>query len=65
MPFCQNQIEIVYYFLINYIVVQKVWDKCDRWVAMSSIRHDTIVNHFQNFHVIGLNKYQNLVWRGV
>jgi len=38
--------------------MQKVWDKYDSWVRVSIARHNIIVNHFQNFHIIGLNKHQ-------
>jgi len=61
VPLCQNKVDTVVHLLINCKVLQEVWDKCDRWVKLSLVRHNIIINHFQNFHIIERNKDQNLV----
>jgi len=57
--------ESVQHVFVSCEVEQKVWDNCDRWIGISSVRQHTIVNHYQNFYLLCCNKKANVVWKGV
>jgi len=57
--------ETIQYLFTYCEVSQKVWDKCDRWVGLTSVRNNDIINHFRNFYAIGLSKKANIVWKGM
>jgi len=46
-------------------VAQKVWDNCNNWLGISSVRHNDVVSQFRNFYVTGLGRKGNQVWKGV
>ena len=58
-------VETIQHLLIGCEVGQKVWDNCDNWLDISSVRHNDVLNHFRNFYVIGLGRKGNQVWKGV
>jgi len=64
-PLCQKVEETIQHLLIGCEVVQKIWDNYDRRLGFSSVRHDDIVNHYENFYVIGLSKKANMIWKGM
>jgi len=43
---CRNVEETTQHIFINCEVTQNVWDNRDRWLGMSFVRHNNIVNHF-------------------
>jgi len=45
-PLCMKEEETIQYLLMYCEVSQRVWDKCDRWVGLTSLRNNDIVNHF-------------------
>jgi len=51
-PLCKKTQETAQHMFINCEVAQKVWDNCDRWIGISFVRQQTIVNHYQNFYII-------------
>jgi len=62
---CKKSVENVQNFFISCEIAQKVLDKCNRWIGISSVRQQTIVHHFQIFHLLGFNRNINIVWKGV
>jgi len=46
-------------------VAIKVWDSCDRWIGITSVRHKVIDIHFQNFYLLCCNGKVNDVWKGM
>ena len=64
-PLCKKAEESVQHVFINCEVAQKVWDNCDRWIGISSVRQHTIVNHYQNFYLLCYNRKANVVWKSV
>ena len=42
-----------------------MWEKCDRWLGLTSVRNKDITNHFRNFFAIGLSKNSNIIWKGM
>jgi len=50
--------------MINCEVAQRLWIKCDKWVRMTVVRTNDIVNYFCNFYLFGLTNKQNCVWKG-
>jgi len=62
---CRKVEETAQHVLINCEVEQKVWDSCDRWIGISSVRHHKVVNHFQNFQLFSVNKNINTMWNGM
>jgi len=45
-PLCKKVEETTQHVFINCEITQKVWDNCDKWIRISSIRHQTVINHF-------------------
>jgi len=41
---CKKVKETTQHVLINCDVAQKVWQNCNRWIRVSSVRHNKIVN---------------------
>ena len=37
-PLCQEQLETINHLFITCMVVQRVWDICDRWVGVNLVR---------------------------
>jgi len=62
---CNKEIESIQHLLITCKVAQRLWIKCDRWVGLTSVRVNDIVNHFYSFHLVGLSKKANCVWKGM
>jgi len=38
---------------------------CDRWVNLTSINHNQIIESYQHFYLICQNAKQNEAWKGV
>jgi len=34
-------------------------------IGASTVRNNNFINHFHIFHLTSLNKYHNLVWKGM
>jgi len=62
-PLCMKEEETIQHLLMYCEVSQIVWDNCDRWVGLTSVRNNDIINHFRNFYAIGLSKKANIVWK--
>jgi len=45
-PLCKKVEETVQHILTSCEVGHKVWDKYNRWLGVSSVRHNNIVDHF-------------------
>jgi len=43
-PLCNIEEETIQHVFFKCLVAQKVWDKCDSWIGIDSIRHHTTVN---------------------
>lgn len=52
---CQSEYEITNHLFVTCSVVQNIWDKCDRWVGVSLVRHKNIRCHFSKFYLTKLN----------
>ena len=64
-PLCNNKDETVQHVFFECIVAQKVWDNCDRWIGIHSVRHNKAGSHLMNFYLIWFNKKVNTVWKGM
>jgi len=64
-PLCKKSEETAQHVFISCEIAQKVWDNCDRWIGISSVRQQTMVNHYHNSHLLAFNKKINIVWKGV
>jgi len=62
---CNNIEETVQHVLFECVVTQKVWDNCDRWISIHSVRPNFAANHFMSFNLIWCWKKVNSVWRGM
>jgi len=51
-PLCAKEEETIQQLFISCEVSQSVWDMCDRWLGVISVRNENIINHFRNFYVI-------------
>jgi len=60
-PLCNKEVETTYHILIDFDVVQRIWAKCDKWVGLTSVRNNTITNHFCSFYLSGLSNKHNYV----
>jgi len=45
-PFCQECVELTQHLFVTCKVAQKVWDQCERWLGIVTIRHESIIVHF-------------------
>jgi len=41
-PLCNKVEETAQHVFINFEIAKRVWDNCDRWIGISSLRHHTI-----------------------
>jgi len=64
-PLCNIEEEIVQHVFFKCSVAQKVWDKCDTWIGIESVRHHTDITHFMNFSLTWCNKKTNIVWKQI
>jgi len=62
---CMKEEETIQHLFTYCEVSQRVWDKCDRWVKLTTVRNNDIINHFRKFYAIGLSKKANIVWKGM
>jgi len=46
---CNHEDETIQHVLFECIVAQKVWDNCDRWIGIYSVRPNTVGSHFYEF----------------
>jgi len=63
-PFCNKnvEIEIGEHLYITCETAQRVGDS---WIGVSSVRHQSVLNHFRSFYRVGCNKKSNAVWKGM
>jgi len=45
---CHMHEENANYLFLNCDIARKIWDNCDNWIGNTSVRHCSIVNHFQS-----------------
>jgi len=64
-PLCNSTKETVQHILFECVVAQKIWDNCDRWISIHSIRPNFAASHFMSFNLIWYGKKVNSVWRGM
>ena len=42
-----------------------VWNLCNKWVGISSVQHNQLNMHFQQFSLMALNSKENKIWKGL
>ena len=48
-PLCQDGVESTNHLFNTCIMVQQVWDQCDRWIGKVGVRHQTLLLIFRVF----------------
>jgi len=48
-PLWWKEEETIQHLFIRCDVSQSVWDKCDRWLGVISVRNENIINHLEIF----------------
>ena len=51
------------HMFFSYLVTSQIWNKSDIWSGINSVHQNCAKEHFSQFHIIGLNKKQNIVWK--
>jgi len=55
--------ETAQHLFINCVMVKKVWDTCESWVGILSVRHDSVLPHYHHFQLsISTTKHYQL-WK--
>jgi len=62
-PLCKRVEETAQHLFINCVVVQEVWDACERWIGIMSVRHESILPHYYHFHLPMLTTKGNQLWK--
>jgi len=52
-PLCNQHTEATQHLFLSCVMIQKVWDNCDKWIDISSIRQNFVFKHFRSFHLLG------------
>jgi len=52
-PLCQDDVESNDHLFNTCIVVQQVWDLCDRWIGKVGVRYQATLVNFQSFCLLG------------
>jgi len=60
-PLCNNEDETIQHVLFECIVAQKMWDNCNIWIGIYSVRPNTTGSHFTSFYLTWCNKKVNVV----
>jgi len=62
---CQDGVESTDHLFNTCIVVQQVWDQCDRWIGKVGVRHQATHVNFQSFCLLGQKQSVNRAWKGL
>jgi len=60
-PLCNKHTKSTHHLLLSCEMTQKVWDTCDKWLGILSVRHYSVINHFRSFYKVGCSKKANVV----
>jgi len=64
-PLCLESVESDQHLFVMCKVAQNVWDQCERWVGIASVRHETIEAHFLSFCLLFRRHSINVAWKGM
>ena len=55
-PLCGREEESTSHILITCVVSSSVWNMCNSWLEISTVNHNVLVNHFDQFLCLCFNK---------
>jgi len=64
-PLCQDGVESTDHLFNTCIMVQQVWDQCDKWIGKVGVRHQATHVNFQSFCLVGQKQSVNRAWKGM
>lgn len=62
---CGNEEETTSHILVLCEESIKVWNMCLSWLGISSVNHNELICHFEQFSCLCLNKEGNRLWKSM
>ena len=62
---CGREKESTSHILVSCKVSTTVWNLCNNWLGISSVNHNELANHFEQFSYICFNKEGNSLWKSL
>ena len=62
---CEKEEETTTHILLSCRESIKVWNLCFSWMGISSVNHDELYHHFEQFSSICFNKEGNRLWKSL
>lgn len=63
--FCGREEETTSHILVSWKESIKVWNMCFSWMGISSVNHNELIYHFEQFSCICLNQEGNRLWKSL
>ncbi len=64
-PLCGREEESTSHILITCKVSNSVWNMCSNWLGISTVNHNALENHFDQFFCLCFNKEGNKLWKSL
>jgi len=64
-PLCTKEVKTIQHLLITCEVTQRLWVKCDKWLAISSVRKIEVDSNFWGLSLSIFSAKANKVWKGM
>jgi len=62
---CRKEEETTSHILVSCKESNKVWNMCLSWMGISSVNHNELMCHFDQFSCICLNQEGNRLWKSL
>jgi len=62
---CGREEETTSHILVSCKESNKVWNMCLSWMGISSVNHNELICHFEQFSCICLNQEGNRLWKSL
>jgi len=62
---CGREEESTSHILVSSKVSIKVWNMCFSWIGISSVNHNDLIHHFEQFSCICFNQEGNKLWKSL
>ena len=62
---CGREEESTSHILVSCKVSIKVWNMCFGWIGISSVNHNDLIHHFEQFSCICFNQEGNKLWKSL
>jgi len=62
---CGSEEETIAHILLSCKVSSKVWNMCFSWLGFSSMNHNELIYHFEQFSCMSFNKEGNRLWKSL